>query len=165
MQYLTLRLQQKTDGTTFYSLSEFKDSVQDANVLYWNMVSNDIGNSAVTEFTDATLDELGNFGKIRQYSRGEEIPKFYLVKIEKFTEESNKNPIRLVTEYADRDSAEIAFYRDNASAEKDDTILTAAHMVVNHHGGRELYELYDNRPVPEPEPVEVEAGQKSDGEE
>lgn len=154
MQYLTLRLQQKTDGTTFHSLSSFHDTEQDANVQYWNMVSNDIAKAEVSEFSDMTLDELGNFGKLRQYTREgtEEMTKFYYVKIEKYTEESAKPPVRTTAEYNDRDSAEIAFCRDNASAEKDDTILTAAHFVVNHHGGRELYELYDNRPIPEPEP-------------
>ena len=153
MQYLTLRLQQKSDSTTFYSLSAFHDTVQDANYQYWNMVSNDIGNKDVTEFTDCVLDELGNFGKIRQYTRegATEMTKFYYVKIEKYN--NDKSPTRVVTEYPDKDSAEIAFCRDNASAEKDDTILTAAHFVVNHHGGKELYELYDNRPIPEPEEV------------
>lgn len=157
MQYLTLRLRQQADGTTFHSLSDFHDTVEDANVQYWNMIANDLGNANVSEFTDSTLDELGNFGKMRQYTRdgAQETAKFYYVKIEKFTEESGKNPIRMTTEYSDRDSAEIAFCRDNASAEKDDTILTAAHFVVNHHGGRELYELYDNRPLPEPEPEET----------
>ena len=160
MEYLTLRLQQKTDGTTFHSLSEFKETEQDANVLYWQMRQNDIANEEVSEFTDCVLDELGNVSNYRQYTRegAEEMTKFYYIKIEKFTDESAKNPVRITTEYADKDSAEIAFCRDNASAEKDTTILTAAHFVVNHHGGKEFYQLYDNRPIEsEPEPEEVEA--------
>ena len=151
MQYLTLRLQQKVDKTTFYSLSEFKDTPQDANVLYWQMIQNDIANNDVTEFTDCVLDETGNISKYRQYTRGEEMTKFYYIKIEKYTEESNKTPVRVITEYDDSDTAEIAFCKDNASAEKDETILIATHMVVDHHGRNKLYEFYDNRP-PEPEP-------------
>ena len=153
MQYLTLRLQQKADGTTFHSLSEFKETIQDANVLYWQMRQNDIADAGVSEFTDCVLDELGNITNSRQYTRegAEEMTKFYYVKIEKFTEESKKNPVRKTTEYNDKDSAEIEFCKDNASAEKNADILTAAHFVVNHHGGKEFYELYDNRPIPEPE--------------
>lgn len=156
MQYLTLRLQQKADGTTFHSLSEFKETEQDANVLYWQMRQNDIGNTDVTTFMDCVMDELGNVDENRYYTRvatSEEMTKFYYVQIEKFTAESGKNPVRQTTEYDDRDSAEIAFCKDNASAEKNTDILTAAHFVVNHHGGEEFYQLYDNRPVPEPEEV------------
>lgn len=153
MEYLTLRLQQKTDGTTFHSLSEFKETKQDANVLYWQMRQNDIANEEVSEFADCVLDELGNVSKTRQYTRegAEEMTKYYYVKIEKFTAESKKTPVRTTTEYNDKDSAEIAYCKDNATAEKNTDILTAAHFVVNHHGGKEFYQLYDNRPLPEPE--------------
>lgn len=158
MEYLTLRLQQKTDGTTFHSLSEFKETEQDANVLYWQMRQNDIADEEVSEFTDCVLDELGNVTNYRQYTRegAEEMTKFYYVKIEKFTAESEKSPVRKTAEYDDKDSAEIAFCKDNASAEKNTDILTAAHFVVNHHGGKEFYQLYDNRPLPEPEDVTEE---------
>lgn len=152
MSYLTARLKQTTDKTT-YALSAFHETQAEANVQYWNMVANDINGADVTEFTDFVIDDCGNIGKLRYYSRTEEeLARFYRINIETYTEGSGKEPVKQIFEHTDRDSAEVAYCRDNASAETDDTILTAVHMVVNHHGGRELFEFYDNRPLPEPEP-------------
>lgn len=157
MQYLTCRIKQNNDGTTEKTLSAFMEDRSDANAQYWTMVGNDINNSNVLEFADFVIDTDGNIGKKRYYTRTDaEQIKFYQIKIEVYTDDSNKLPVKQIFEFSDRDSAEVAYCKDNANAEKDTTILTAAHLIVNHHVGVELSEFYDYRPVPAPE-VEPES--------